>query len=135
MRRSKSAYMNYVCPRCFHKLHQCSCPVFPPHELIHIDENMQDCIRLLNEKGYATRSCCEGHYGVGRTPNIHVSFARPVAQTFGGKYPDGFEPFEDRALMYFYHTGLTREQFEAEKMKVLDALRMWCAGLPDSTHM
>lgn len=61
MRRSKKAYELYVCPRCFNPLNKCTCDLYPPYELIMIDKNLQEHIRLLNQKGYRTWACCEGH--------------------------------------------------------------------------
>lgn len=37
-------------------------PAKDPH-MFEIDENMAPVIKLLNEKGYKTEFCCEGHYG------------------------------------------------------------------------
>ena len=73
MRKNKDAYMNYVCPYCWHTLNKCTCELFPPYHLMFIDRNIQEHIRILNEKGYRTTGCCEGHREV--CISTYVSFA------------------------------------------------------------
>jgi len=34
VRRSKKIMENYVCPKCWNQVHQCTCNLYPPWELI-----------------------------------------------------------------------------------------------------
>ena len=61
IRRSKKLYEEYVCLKCFNQLNKCVCKNYPPKELIHIDKDIQEHIRILNQKGYLTKYCCAGH--------------------------------------------------------------------------
>jgi len=65
----------YVCPRCFNKIEKCTCDMLP-FELIHIDKNILPIIKILNEKGYFTDMCCEGHIGKTQNPFIYISFRK-----------------------------------------------------------
>lgn len=62
---------DYVCNTCFCTLDECTCDM-PPWELIMIDRGIQDSIRVLNEKGYTTVYCCEGHIGL--SVSIYIQF-------------------------------------------------------------
>ena len=73
MNKNKEAYTNYVCPYCWNTLDKCTCELFPPYHLILIDRNIQEHVRLLNEKGYRTMACCEGHRM--RCINTYITFA------------------------------------------------------------
>lgn len=52
---------DYVCPKCFNQIENCVCK-YQPYSLIWIDEQLQYAIKILNQKGYITGSCCEGHF-------------------------------------------------------------------------
>ena len=51
---------DFVCPYCFNNITKCDCNNYIEY-LIRIDRNIQEHIRILNDKGYKTRFCCEGH--------------------------------------------------------------------------
>ena len=128
MRKSKSAYINYVCPYCWHTLNNCTCDLFPPYHLILIDKNIQEHIRILNEKGYRTIGCCEGHYKV--CINTYIAFIKDYFKD--ADIPEGFEYNRKRKMVtYTYSTRLTKENMENIKMEKLKVLLEWCKNLPD----
>ena len=132
MRKTKAAYMNYVCGRCFHKLHECTC-AFAPWTLIMIDEGIQDCVRILNEKGYQTTGCCEGHYG--QPTNTGICFNMTYEDLIEAGLPEGFKWIKGRTcLVHLYKQTLDRSAFKVEKQKSLDALLEWCARLPEMRY-
>lgn len=128
MRRSKAAYMNYVCPYCWHTLNKCTCDLFPPYHLILIDSNIQEHIRILNEKGYHTMGCCEGHKKV--CVSTYISFARDYFK--GIDMPEGFKYNEKKKMIaYVYSTKALRNNMEEIKKEKLEILLEWCKSLPN----
>lgn len=128
MRKNKDAYMNYVCPYCWNTLNKCTCKLFPPYHLIFIDRNIQEHVRLLNEKGYKTIGCCEGHREI--CINTYISFADDYFKETGT--PEGFKYDKKRRLItYTYSMKLTEEEMEEIKMEKLETLLKWCKSLPN----
>lgn len=128
MRKNKDAYMNYVCPYCWNTLNKCTCELFPPYHLIFIDRNIQEHVRLLNEKGYKTIGCCEGHREI--CINTYISFADDYFKEIGT--PEGFKYDKKRRLItYTYSMKLTEEEMEEIKMEKLETLLKWCKSLPN----
>lgn len=128
MRKSKSAYMNYVCPYCWNALNKCTCDLFPPYHLIFIDKDIQEHIRILNEKGYKTTACCEGHM---RTCLItYIAFPNHYFNNVN--MPDGFIYDSKRKIIKCnYPTKITKENFEELKKANLEILLEWCNSLPN----
>lgn len=127
--RNKDYYVNYVCPYCLYTLDKCVCDLFPPHHLIHIDENIQEHIRILNKKGYKTKYCCEGH-GVGT--NTYILFIMDYFKDID--MPDNFKYVKSKRLLtYSYSTKLTKEKAEKLKKENLKLLLEWCENLPDKS--
>ena len=109
MDKNKDAYMNYNCPYCWYTLDGCTCDLFPPYHLIFIDKNIQEHIRVLNEKGYHTTACCEGHREI--CLNTYVAFANDYFDNVD--MPDGFKHDKKRrTISYTYSTKLTEEKME-----------------------
>ena len=128
MDKNKDAYMNFVCPFCWNTLNKCTCDVFPPYHLIFIDRNIQEHIRILNEKGYRTTACCEAHKGI--CYSTYIYFANDYFE--GVDAPDGFEyDKKRRAVSYKYKTKITEEEMEELKKENLKILLEWCKNLPD----
>ena len=128
MRKSKAAYMNYICPYYWHTLNNCTCDLFPPYHLIFIDKNIQEHIRILNEKGYRTTSCCEGHMKI--CINTYVSFANDYFKYIDT--PDGFKYDKKRRIItYSYSTRLSKKEMEEIKKEKLETLLEWCKNLPN----
>ena len=128
MRKSKAAYMNYVCPYCMHTLNNCTCDLFPPYNLIFIDKNIQEHIRILNEKGYRTTGCCEGHDKV--CINTYIAFVKDYFNDTN--IPEGFRYNKKRKMVtYTYSTRLTKENMEKLKKEKLETLLEWCKNLPN----
>lgn len=126
MAKNKEYYINYVCPYCLNTLDNCTCELFPPYYLIHIDENIQEHIRILNDKGYRTMYCCEGH-GVGS--NTYISFAMDYFKDITA--PKGFKYDKKRTMVtHSYSTKLTEEKAEELKKNNLESLLEWCKQLP-----
>ena len=121
---------NYVCEKCWYQLDDCVCekPFFPPKTLIHIDVNIQSIIRVLNNKGYDTNYCCEGHY-TDTFKQMYVSFCNRNNFSRVG-LPSGF--YYDRrffAIRYDY-SSLTESDFDKEKASMLARFLEWCNNLP-----
>lgn len=128
MRRNKDAYMNYVCPYCWNSLNKCSCDLFPPYHLILIDRNIQEHVRVLNEKGYRTMACCEAHKDI--CVNTYIAFANNYFDDVNA--PDGFKYDKKRkSVSYTYSTRLTEEEMEELKKEKLAILLEWCKSLPN----
>lgn len=131
MKKNKSAYENYVCPYCWNTLNKCTCDLFPPYHLLLIDKNIQEHIKVLNEKGYCTTGCCEGHRSV--CLNTYISFARHYFQD--AELPSGFKYDQNRKMVtYTYSTKLTKENMEEMKAEKLKALLDWCKSLPNNNE-
>lgn len=132
IRRSKKIMENYVCPKCWHQVHQCTCNLYPPWELIMIDVNIQDVIRTLNEKGYQTIACCESHFE--DSFSVYVAFSRD----FGLEIPDGFNYDKKRSIISYMFKKNERENkelFEHVKAEKLKVLSEWAQSLPENSNM
>lgn len=128
MRKSKAAYMNYICPYCWNTLNNCTCELFPPYHLILIDKNIQEHIRILNEKGYRTTGCCEGHRKV--CVSTYISFACNYFKDMS--VPDGFKyDKKKKMVVYTYKAELAQKRMEEAKREKLEALLEWCKNLPN----
>lgn len=118
-------YLEYVCASCFHSLDECTCR-YRPTTLFHIDRNIQDCIRVLNEKGYMTRSCCESHYENGIT-EIYILF---VSEHPFRSLPEGFKANKIKnRIGCMMNTKVSKEQYEVTKKDALNKLLEWCKEL------
>lgn len=116
-------YADYVCSKCFNTPDKCTCE-FQPYYLVNIDRNIQDAIRVLNEKGYTTRFCCESHSD---NDSIYIMFARDYGFD---TMPDGFIcNKKDNTVRYEYAHGMAYDKFLEDKQKHLKALLDWCEGL------
>lgn len=128
MEKNKDAYMSYICPYCWHTLDNCTCELFPPYHLIFIDKNIQEHIRILNEKGYRTIACCEGHMEV--CINTYIAFADSYFTDADA--PDGFRYDKNRRTMIYSHsTRLKENEMEKIKKEKLETLLEWCRNLPN----
>lgn len=125
-------YLSYVCPQCFCSLDECKCSHHPT-SLIHIDRNIQQHIRILHDKGYATLFCCESHYGM--PSEIYISFAREYGFGDGVSLPNGFQYNRNyRQLQYSFRRNLSEEQMNQIKAEKLEELLQWCENLPNISH-
>lgn len=128
MKRDNGAYIDYVCPYCWNTLDDCTCDLFPPYHLVHIDSGIQEHTRLLNGKGYRTIGCCEGHKEV--CLNTYLAFANNYFKDLD--MPEGFKYNKNKRLLsYTYPTRLTKEEMEEAKKKKLAVLLEWCRSLPN----
>lgn len=119
--------MNYICPYCWNTLNNCDCDLFPPYQLIFIDKNIQEHIRILNKKGYRTTGCCEGHRKI--CINTYISFADNYFKNT--EMPEGFKYDKKRKMItHSYSTRLTKDKMEESKKENLDILLAWCNQLP-----
>ena len=71
--KSVDNYKQFVCPKCFYQLQDCTCRYFP-WSLIFIDEKMQAVVRAFNQKGFITTGCCEGHFEDEAGTSIYICF-------------------------------------------------------------
>ena len=128
MRKSKSAYMNFVCPYCWNTLNNCTCETFPPYHTIFIDKNIQEHIRILNEKGYYTTGCCEGHKNI--SDKTYISFSNNHIEKID--MPNGFKYDINNGTIYcIYPKKLTKKKMEEIKKEKLKTLLEWCKSLPN----
>ena len=137
MEDKDSLIYNYVCPRCFHQIDKCSCDSKPYYSLWWIDINIQEVVRILNEKGYKTQYSCESHDAY---DNLYLSFYYHYG--FGKELPvpEGFKvKSSGKTIEHIYgkdsraRKKMTEEQFEAEKKLCLDNLLEWAKTLPEQT--
>ena len=127
MEKNKEAYENFVCPYCWNTLDNCTCDLFPPCHAIFIDKNIQEHIRILNEKGYHTMACCEGH----RTVCLNTYIAFTDDYFVDTELPEGFEWDKKRRIItYTYSMKLTVERMQELKREKLGTLLKWCKSLP-----
>lgn len=124
IRRKKADYLKYVCPKCFNQVNKCTCEIYPPWQLIMIDERMQEIIRTLNKKGYHTCSCCETHYY--NSLNMYVTFVMDYDIT----PPEGFTYGKKSHAIEHLIREQDKENFELEKTKYLEILTTWANQLP-----
>ena len=137
MRKNKKMYENYVCPNCFKQLNKCTCKHLP-RDLIHIDVDMQECIRVLNKKGYKTIYCCASHleaYKKHGFSEIYLGFVNWI--DIGNEYPNSFKKDKnkyDNFIRYHYAKNLSDEEFTNTKNEQLQLLLNWCNSLPVYTN-
>lgn len=116
-------YLKYVCLRCFHQVHECTCAHGPNGCLIDIDLGVQRTVQVLNLKGYTTRYSCEGH-----PTGTYLMFA-------GSSYlpdaepPEGFE-WDGLCLRSLHDKGAALDELHAVKQQRLLSLEAWCDALP-----
>lgn len=128
MEKNRNAYENYVCPYCWNTLDNCTCEIFPPYHLTFIDKSIQEHIRILNNKGYRTTGCCEGHREV--CISTYISFPMNYFEHVG--VPEGFKYDKKRHMVtYTYSTKLKEEKMEELKKEKLAVLLEWCNNLPN----
>ena len=132
----ESLILNYVCPRRFRTVDECGCDDKAYYPLWWIDRNVQEHIRLLNEKGYKTQYCCESH---GKNDNLYISFFRDHGFGKGLPAPDGFKvKHKGKLVEHLYgedsrqRKRMTQSEFEAEKVECLNILLDWVKNLPDN---
>ncbi len=133
MRRSKKVMENYVCPNCWNQVQSCTCKFYPPWQLIMIDVNIQEIVRILNQKGYTTIGCCESHYD--GNSNLYVAFNMRYDDI---GLPDGFSYAKGKTSVNYLFKKAERENRELyDKVKAgkLDALLKWAQSLPENPHM
>ncbi len=130
--RKMSFYKNYVCPLCWRQLPECTCE-FIPWSLIQIDEGIQEHIRLLNEKGYYTSACCEGHYDSDVGIHIYITFRIPP--NYDTPLPEGIVCDKYHAIRCSIYKNknkrYTQEEAEAIKEQKLVELLKWIQSLPN----
>lgn len=115
-------YADYVCSKCFNTPDKCTCE-FQPYYLVNIDRNIQNVIRVLNEKGYMTRYCCESH---NENDSIYIMFARDYGFD---TLPDGFIRNASNVIRHEYERRMDYDEFLEDKQRHLKALLDWCEGL------
>lgn len=104
----------------------CSVPVYDEVKCICIDKSIIEHIRILNNKGYRTLQCCEGHM-VGN--NLYISFSGNN-YGFGSDVdlPKGFVLAGNNNVIQ--HIFISEKDFN-EKEKYLSILLEWCNSLED----
>ena len=118
-------YRDYVCPYCFNQVDKCKCKQ-KPESLVMIDKNLQSAIRTLNQKGYKTFGCCEGHF-YRHDVEHYILFHQTVELD---SIPSGFKKANHyKKISYRYHDRNNEENFELEKQKAIENLNEWIDSL------
>ena len=112
----------YVCPCCFNKPESCTCSMLP-FSLIQLEKNMWPIIKTLNEKGYRTEECCEGH--VGLSDKIYISFWKKYKTK--KPLPKGFS--SGSSILIADITGNSIEAKKRKKRQLLNNLSAWADSL------
>ena len=134
MEESKESLIyNYVCSRCFKQIDKCECDMKPYHPLYWVDVNIQEPVRILNEKGYHTKFSCEGHCS---GDELYLTFSNKHSFKKNGNVPTDFWCSSDgKTLRYKYPKKITEAEFEEDKKKHIGILTEWCKSLPDDKEM
>lgn len=120
MKNKRKRSRDYVCPRCFKSPGQCTCSYYS-QTLILIDYNLQPIIQKLNEAGYYTMDCCEGHWGDYKM-NMYISFVKPI-----NSCPIGFQ--KEKYVVRHIYKAKTEEEFKKEKEEMIYNLNHWLEEL------
>ena len=112
----------YVCPQCFNKMEECSCRSYP-FTLVQLDRNIWPTVKVLNEKGYFTENCCEGH--IGSNEMIYILFKK--LYRIKTPFPKGFEGNSSglKAII----SGSSEQTKKRNKRKLLNSLYEWAYNL------
>lgn len=86
-----------------------------------IDNGMIDILLTLNEKGYLTCQCCEGHLRNDSTWSAYIGFLFPYKFSF---YP--IHLYTKNKRKYFYWGGVGEE----ERQNALKEILAWANSLP-----
>lgn len=129
-KRANHTYDNYVCPNCFHQLPECTCiDAMPPYTLVWIDKAIQDHVRILNEKGYYTKFCCEGHDENDYADIMFKKYCEPKTNDL----PDGFKYNKKYNRIESAKYKDLDGGYKA-KEKYLNTLLKWCNELPEKEN-
>ena len=134
MEENLNIYLDYICPKCFRSPMKCTCE-FKPWSLIFIDRNIQEHVRILNEKGYITNGCCESHYK-GDCVDIYITFIRDCGFGKTISIPEDFKTMKNKnAVIYRYNNSnkITEKEMNEQKETQLNKLLEWCNNLPICT--
>ena len=94
-----------------------------------VDELLAFSIQMLNQKGYKTHFCCEGHFfDVDEFRRLHIRFHDEVDFE---DLPEGFI-FSECALIYKYSDFETVYEFTHEKAEICQRLNAWVESLPNN---
>ena len=130
--RTMEIYNQYVCPKCFHKLPECTCGESIPETLLHIDEGLQEHIRILCNKGYYTTVCCEGHWNEEHGIYTYIGCKADIDKAVDiFPLPDGFKlDRRNKIINCKIKSDLGKEKAEELKAKRLNDLLEWIESLP-----
>lgn len=100
--------------------------------VVEVDENILEVIRILNGKGYTTKYCCGGH-DYDRMIKTYIMFEQPLT---GVEIPEGFIYQEDdnvirctNHLERFTDIVALRKEINRVNTILLD----WVVNLPDKS--
>ena len=123
-----------------------------------IDEEMRPIIKVLNQKGWATLYCCQGHYeqDTERYECTYITFFKPYFQRHEGHeplfkeyinlsngYPDIVDCTDKNDAFYYNHMDYTvywygtaskdmsKKEKDEEHKKLIEDLLEWANGLPE----
>ena len=126
LRNSNTAEFSYVCEHCFNPLDSCECASYPG-QIIEIDTSILPSIRKLNQKGYMTLFCCNGHpWNSAHNRTADIRFA--TNYKFGKRLPKGWIKRNDGSIEYKY-PSLSEGEFVMEREQVFEKFEKWVDSL------
>ena len=98
-----------------------------PDTLIQLDRKIWPIIKALNEKGYMTYSCCEGH--IGGNEKIYIMFSK--SYKIKTATPEGVE--YKKGLLIAKINGKSDEAKKRNKRNLLNKINEWVCNLENYT--
>jgi hypothetical protein len=97
---------------------------------VEIDDNIADIIVMLNQKGYGTKFCCEGH---DEKNILHVYVCFDKVYDFKNS-PKGMKSkiFQNQTLIEFLSVAKNLELRKLRKLDRVAQLRKWAKELPNN---
>ncbi len=115
---------NLVCPKCMSKVANCDCNEWSDY-FLEIDPMISSAVLTLNNKGYFTKWCCEGHVWEN---GPYIEFV--AYYDFGGSLPYGWEQRGNIMSASFLRNATKTECFETVKERLMSELDAWAKKLP-----
>lgn len=119
---------NYVCRECFNKIGKCTCDEYPLY-LIHMDKDIQEHIKILNEKNYRTKFCCASH---DKSLYIHIVFCFNYFEDYNQEQlPSNFKYDKKNFKLYcdLKCNNMSIEEIKNKRTLALNDLLDFCKNL------
>ena len=121
----KKELEGYVCPKCLNSVLNCGCEEWSD-SFVEMDKGMQPIIKVLNDKGYRTVYCCEGHSW--KEPFAYIMFD----MQYPFEVPDGWFTTGDYCIRCDYRLVCEgNETFDKTKQRIISRLLEWVSHIPE----